>query len=287
MLSYLDLLHKILSEGNRKENRTGISTISMSGAMFEHDMAKGFPLLTTKKMGLKNIATELEFFIKGITDKDWLKRRKCNIWNEWCSPDIVQYSHDNRVRERMAAERELGPIYGWQWRNFGGTYIDYKTKCTDGFDQLAWAVNELDVNPSNRRVIVSAWNPIDIPRMALPPCHYSFQILINNEKLDLIWQQRSCDTILGIPYNIASYALLLKLIAAQLGREEGKLIGQLGDVHIYSNHHDGMKKQLDRTPYPSPQVTLDNFTNIFDWKYTDFTLHNYISHPAIRFEVAI
>lgn len=287
MKEYHKIVRKVINKGVAKSNRTKIPTIAIAGAMFEHDMADGFPLITTKKMGIKSISAELEFFIKGITDKKWLQDRGCNIWNEWCSPVIVPYGHDKETQNRMAAERELGPIYGWQWRNFGGTYVDYKTECIDGFDQLLYAIMTLEKDLNDRRAIVSAWNPVDLHKMALPPCHWGFQLFVNNGKLCLTWIQRSVDVALGLPYNITSYGLLLILLANQLGLEPGKLIGELGDVHIYTNHISGLKKQLERDFRPLPEITIPVFKNVFDWEYDQVKLNNYCPHSAIKFNIAV
>ncbi|MDD2758237.1 MAG: thymidylate synthase, partial [Patescibacteria group bacterium] len=280
MKAYLDIVRKILETGERKENRTGVDAISIAGAMFEHDMSLGFPLLTTKKMPFKIMAAELEFFIKGLTDKEWLKEKKCHIWDEWASPKKVPYGHDEETKTKMAAERDLGPIYGFQWRHFNADYNTYDTDYTGkGIDQLKQLVDKLKSNPSDRRMIVSAWNPIKIPEMALPPCHYAFQVTVINGKLNLLWNQRSVDTMLGLPFNISSYALLLHLLAKESGLKAGKLVGFLADTHIYVNHLDGAKEQITRDPntYPLPQIVTDNFTSIFDWKSEDTHLENYQS----------
>lgn len=290
MQAYLDIVRKILETGERKENRTGVDAISIAGAMFEHDMSLGFPLLTTKKMPFKVMATELEFFIKGLTDKEWLKERKCHIWDEWASPKKVPYGHDNETKAKMSAERDLGPIYGFQWRHFNADYESYDSDYSGkGVDQLKQIVDRLKSNPSDRRMIVSAWNPIKIPEMALPPCHYAFQVTVINGKLNLLWNQRSVDTMLGLPFNISSYALLLHLLAKESGLKEGKLAGFLADTHIYVNHLDGAKEQLNRDPntYPLPQIITENFTSIFDWKAADTQLINYQSYPKIEFPIAI
>lgn len=287
MEKYFNIVRDVLNSGTAKSNRTKIPTIAIAGAMFKHDMRHGFPLLTTKKMGIKSISAELEFFIKGITDKRWLQERGCTIWNEWCSPMVVPYGHDEETQRKMFEERELGPIYGWQWRNFGGTYIDYKTKCTNGFDQLAWAVETIKNDPNDRQVIVSSWNPIDKPKMALPPCHWGFQLFMNDGRLCLSWVQRSIDVALGLPYNIASYGLLLLLIAEHIGMEPGTLVGKLSDVHVYTNHISGLKKQLERDPQTLPRIILPGFKNVFDWEYNQVKLINYHSHPAIKFDIAV
>ncbi len=286
--SYLKIINKILEEGMEKSDRTGTGTIAIAGAMFEHDMIDGFPLLTTKKVPFRLIASELEFFIKGITDKNWLRNRNNHIWDEWCSPDKVSYSHDPETKKKMMEENELGPIYGWQWRNFGAKYIAHDQPAQGkGVDQLKVLVEKLKTNPDDRRMIVSAWNPVDFHRMALPPCHYNFQVTVINGRLNLMWNQRSVDTMLGLPFNIASYALLLHLLAKEAGLKEGKLIGFLGDVHIYKNHMDGVKEQLLREPKQLPKIKTNNFTSIFDWKHEDTIVEDYDPHPAIKFEIAV
>lgn len=290
MKTYLDIVRKILDTGERKENRTGVDAITMAGAMFEHDMSLGFPLLTTKKMPFKIMATELEFFIKGLTDKEWLKERKCHIWDEWASPKKVAYGHDEETKAKMSAERDLGPIYGFQWRHFNADYDSFNTDYAgQGIDQLKQIVDKLKSNPGDRRMIVSAWNPIKIPDMALPPCHYAFQVTVINGKLNLLWNQRSVDTMLGLPFNIASYALLLHLLAKESGLKEGKLVGFLADTHIYINHLDGAKEQISRDPslYPLPRIETQNFTSIFDWKAEDTQLLDYQSFPKIEFPIAV
>ena len=288
MKAYLDIVQKILDHGFRKTNRTGVDALSIAGAMFEHDMSLGFPLLTTKKMPYRMVFSELEFFIRGITDKEWLKEHKNSIWNEWCSPDVVPYGNDEQTKAKMKSERELGPIYGWQWRNFGARYTSYNTApAGNGIDQLKNVVQTLKKDPDNRRMIVNAWNPCDLHRMALPPCHYSFQVTVIDGKVNLLWNQRSVDVALGLPFNIASYGCLLHLLAKEAGLGEGKLIGFLGDTHIYVNHINAISLQLIRTPKALPQIKTNNFTSIFDWHYTDTVIENYDPHPAIKFEIAV
>lgn len=320
MKQYLDILDNCLRNGTWSDNRTGIKTLRIpSGATFEHDMSTGFPLVTTKKMGLKNIATELEFFVRGITDKKWLQDRKCHIWDEWANPEkwILLYEEKLNLyeeqgyqptpeekieirNEAMNQERDLGPIYGFQWRHFGGKYefdpnridinpIDNFDKQRPGVDQVANAIHEIKNNPTNRRIIVNAWNPVDMPQMALPPCHVMHQLLVQNGKLNLIWTQRSCDMFLGIPYNIASYALLLMLYAKEAGLKPGVLKGELHDVHIYENHIDQVKSQLTRTPYKLPNVEIPdkNWNGMLKWHAEGgFNLKNYICHEKLRGEVA-
>ena len=320
MQAYLDILGDIYKNcTDVRDNRTGTPDIGIGhGATFVHDMADGFPLITTKKMGLKNIATELEFFIRGITDKKWLTDRKCKIWNEWANPVKVEQTYNMKVamleeggpltpaqkqivRNSVADyERDLGPIYGFQWRHFGGEYqwdpkrieinpSDNFNPEKPGIDQVANAIDKLKNNPNDRRILVSAWNPVDFPQMALPPCHVMHQLIARNGKLNLIWTQRSCDMFLGIPYNIASYALLLLLSAKEAGMTPGILKGEFHDAHIYTNHLDQVREQLTRKPHPLPTVEIpdENWHGMLNWSADGgFKLHDYICHEKLTGAVA-
>jgi thymidylate synthase len=288
MKTYLDIVRKVLDTGFRKENRTGVDALTVAGAMFEHDMAAGFPLLTTKKVPFRLVASELEFFIKGITDKEWLRGKNNHIWDEWCSPEKVPYGNDGETRARMMAERDLGPVYGWQWRRFGADYAGWdKPPERQGRDQLKAAVDTLKKDPDSRRMIVSAWNPLDLGRMALPPCHYAFQLTVIDRKLNLLWNQRSVDVALGLPFNIASYGCLLHLLAKEAGLGEGKLIGFLGDTHIYVNHEAALREQLGREPRTLPAIKTETFTSVFDWSSDDSAIQGYDPYPAIKFDIAV
>ena len=290
MRAYLDIVRNVLEYGERKENRTGTDTIAIAGAMFEHDMDAGFPMLTTKKVPFKAVASELEFFIKGLTDKKWLQDRNNHIWDEWANPKKAPYGHDEAAKAKMKNERDLGAIYGFQWRHFNAEYKNYDSNYTgQGIDQLKKLTETLKTNPNDRRMIVSAWNPSMLSQMGLPPCHYCFQVTVINGKLNLLWNQRSVDTMLGLPFNIASYALLLHLLAKESGLKEGKLVGFLADTHIYVNHIDGAKEQLTRDPniYPLPTLQTENFTSIFDWKCENSKVLNYQSFPKIEFAIAV
>ena len=283
-LEYLRILNKILTSeyAVKKSNRTGIDTISISGEQFQHDMRIGFPLLTTKKMGIKNISAELEFFIKGYSDKKWLQERNCNIWDSWCNPLKVSYANDELTKTKMKNESDLGRIYGVQWR-------DWKTADNKSFDQLNDVILRAKKDPLDRRLIVTAWRPDEFNQQALPPCHYTWQILSNGIFLDLIWIQRSNDFPVGNPYNIASYALLLMLLSKELNLIPRLLTGQFADVHIYENQIEGVKEQLSRIPYDLPTLKIpnENWNGIFNWKYTDLILENYIHHSKIIFPVAV
>ena len=317
MKAYLDILDNIMTNSHDlRMNRTGIPDIGLSaGAVFEHDMSNGFPLVTTKKMGLKNIATELEFFLRGITDKKWLQDRNCHIWDEWANPIKVEQKYNIAAAQLphmtapeqtvtrnaiMDAERDLGPIYGFQWRHFGGEYqwdqkridanpTDNFNPQNPGLDQVQSAINKLKNNPNDRRILVSAWNPIAIPQMALPPCHVMHQLVVRDGKLSLIWTQRSCDMFLGVPYNIASYALLLLLYAKEAGLKPGTLKGELHDAHIYQNHIPQVREQLKRKPYPLPTVEIpnENWRGMLNWSASNgFKLKNYLCHEKLRGAVA-
>jgi thymidylate synthase len=290
MKSYLDIVRRVMTEGVEKENRTGVNTIAIAGAMFEHDMNLGFPMLTTKKMPFNVIKTELEFFIRGLTDKEWLKERKNNIWNEWAHPKKAPYGHDTESKQRMLEERDLGPVYGFQWRHFNAPYLNHNSDYTNqGIDQLSRVIDTLKTNPNDRRMLVMAWNPLKLGEMALPPCHYGFQVTVIDGKLNLLWNQRSVDVMLGLPFNIVSYATLLHLLAKETGLGEGKLVGFLADTHIYVNHLTGAHEQLSRDPdkFPLPRIETANFSSIFDWCHTDTDLIGYESYPKISFDIAV
>lgn len=282
MNDYLLLIRQVLSEGAIRKNRTGVNAKTIIGAIFKHDMNKGFPLLTTKKVAFKSVKVELEFFIKGYSDKNWLQERGCTIWDEWCNPEKIPSDLTGEERkERQKKESDLGPIYGVQWRNFSH---DQKVQ---GVDQLKQAIEKLKKDPNDRRIIVTAWNPLQLSKMALPPCHVLFHLTTLEGRLNLTWFQRSCDLMLGIPFNIASYGLLLHLIAKTTNLKEGQLVGMLSDVHIYENHLDGAKVQLERTPKKLPELETKDDVDIFSWTHEDTKLINYQHDEAISFEVAV
>ena len=290
MRAYLELLQGILVYGENKKNRTGIDTLSVTGEIFSHDMRIGFPLLTTKKMNIKNIAVELEFFIKGLKDKKWLQDRGCHIWDEWGNPVNVYNSVNDLKRikgivtheEKLKIQKEemdLGPIYGNQWR-------DWNWSSKDQFQDM---IDLLKSEPTSRRNMVMAWNPSLLHYMALPPCHYSFQVLSDGTNLDLLFNMRSVDVFLGLPYDIASYAILMKLIAKETHLKARKLVAFLADTHIYNNHKEQARLQLTREPKELPNLLIrdDNWTGINNWTFEDYELLGYESHPAIKAEVAI
>jgi len=290
MKKYLEIVNKVICDGISKSDRTGTGTKSVAGSFFEHEMSEGFPLLTTKRVPFNLVASELEFFIKGYTDKRWLQERNNHIWDEWCSPEKVPYGHSEEIKKAMMEERDLGCIYGFQWRHFNGRYIDYS--CSEynnlgGVDQLKNLVDTLKTNPDDRRMIVTAYNPLQLHMMALRPCHYGFQVTVSGGKLNLMWSQASVDCFLGLPFNIASYGLLLHLLCMETGYAAGRLVGFLGDTHIYNNHIEQVKTQLSRTPTELPFVKTNKFASIFDWEYTDTEVVGYKHQPGIKAPIAI
>lgn len=264
MKQYHDLLKHVLENGTLKEDRTGTGTISVFGYQMRFDLQKGFPLLTTKKVHLKSIIHELLWFLKGETNVSYLHENKVSIWDEWADK-----------------EGNLGPIYGYQWRSW--TSSEGKV-----VDQISELINTISKNPDSRRLIVSAWNPGEIHKMALPPCHILFQFYVAEGKLSCQLYQRSADIFLGVPFNIASYALLTLMVAQVTGLEPGEFIHTFGDAHIYKNHLEQVNLQLSREFKPLPTMTLNNdVKSIFDFKYEDFVLSGYEPHPAIKASVAV
>lgn len=261
MKIYLDLLRQILETGAPRHDRTGVGTIGLFGHQLRFDLSKGFPLVTTKKVHLKSIIHELLWFLGGDTNTAYLKAHGVSIWDEWAD-----------------SNGDLGPIYGAQWRNWNG----------DGIDQIKDVIQTIKTNPDSRRMMVSAWNPSQLKDMALPPCHAFFQFYVQDGKLSCQLYQRSADVFLGVPFNIASYALLTMMVAQVCGLVAGDFIHTFGDVHIYKNHLEQVGEQLSRTPYPLPTMRINRpVKDIFDFKYEDFELIGYQSHPAIKAPVAV
>jgi thymidylate synthase len=264
MEQYLDLLRHILKNGVQKSDRTGTGTVSTFGYQMRFNLQEGFPLVTTKKLHLKSIIYELLWFLKGDTNITYLKEHGVRIWDEWASEN-----------------GDLGPVYGKQWRSWEGA--DGKT-----YDQIKDVLEQIKTNPDSRRMIVNAWNVGDLSKMALMPCHALFQFYVADGKLSCQLYQRSADVFLGVPFNIASYALLTMMMAQVSGLQPGDFIHTFGDVHIYSNHLEQVHTQLERKPYPLPAMKLNPaVTNLFDFTYEDFTLENYQSHPPIKAPVAV
>ena len=264
MKQYLDLMRTILDEGHYKSDRTGTGTYSIFGYQMRFDLQKGFPLLTTKKLHLRSIIYELLWFLRGDTNIQYLHDHNVTIWDEWADEN-----------------GDLGPVYGKQWRSW---------EAPDGriIDQITSLIEQLKRNPDSRRLIVSAWNPADVDQMALPPCHTMFQFYANDGQLSCQLYQRSADVFLGVPFNIASYALLTMMVAQVCGLQPKDFVHTFGDAHIYSNHVDQAKLQLSREPRPLPQMRINpEVKDIFGFQYEDFTLENYDPHPHIKAEVAV
>lgn len=264
MDAYLNLMKHVMTHGTIKSDRTGTGTLSVFGYQMRFDLSQGFPLVTTKKTHMRSIIHELLWFLKGDTNIRYLKDNKVSIWDEWAD-----------------AEGNLGPVYGQQWRSW---------KTADGrtIDQITQLIEQIKTNPDSRRLIVSAWNVGEIDKMALPPCHCFFQFYVADGKLSCQLYQRSADIFLGVPFNIASYALLVLMVAQVTGLKPGEFVHTLGDAHLYDNHIEQARLQLTRTPYPLPTMTLNPAVkNIFDFTFDDFTLTNYVSHPHISAPVAI
>ncbi|HET7358950.1 MAG TPA: thymidylate synthase [Rhodanobacteraceae bacterium] len=263
MRAYLDLLRHVLEQGTAKADRTGTGTRSVFGWQMRFDLAAGFPLVTTKKLHLKSIVQELIWFLRGDTNIAWLNERGVTIWDEWA--DI---------------HGELGPVYGKQWRAW--------PTAEGSVDQMAWVVDEIKRNPDSRRLVVSAWNVGELPKMALLPCHTLFQFYVAGGKLSCQLYQRSADIFLGLPFNIASYALLTRMMAQATGLQPGEFVHTLGDAHLYANHVEQAREQLSRVPRPLPTLRLNpEVRSLFDFRYEDVAIEGYEPHPAIRAPVAV
>ena len=264
MRQYLELMDRVLKTGVEKRDRTGTGTLSVFGHQMRFDLAEGFPLVTTKKMHVKSIIYELLWFLRGDTNVRWLQERGVTLWDEWADRN-----------------GELGPIYGHQWRSWPRDH-------SGTIDQITEVVAAIKRNPDSRRLIVTAWNPADIPKMALPPCHCLFQFYVADGRLSCQLYQRSADTFLGVPFNIASYALLTLIMAQVAGLKPGEFVHSFGDAHLYLNHLEQAREQLSRTPYPLPTMRINPaVTDILGFKYEDFTLENYQAHPHIKAEIAV
>ncbi len=271
MKQYLNLLSDVMEHGSDKGNRTGVWTRSVFGRQLRFDLQEGFPLLTTKKVHLKSIIYELLWFLKGDTNINYLKNHGVSIWDEWADEN-----------------GDLGPVYGAQWRNFGGHFMQKNGLSVKGVDQISELVGKLKNAPNDRRMIVSAWNPLDVSEMALPPCHMFYQCYVANGELSLLMYQRSCDLFLGVPFNIASYALLTMMLAQVCGLKAKEFIHSMGDTHLYNNHFEQAQLQMSREPRPLPKMIINpEVKNLDDFQFEDFKLEGYDPWPAIKADVAV
>ena len=280
MKQYLDLLQHVLDHGTKKSDRTGTGTLSVFGYQMRFDLSAGFPLLTTKKLHTRSIFHELLWFLKGETNVQYLKDNGVTIWDEWATTE--QCARFGR------SEGDMGPIYGHQWRNFGATKNPDGSYKNDGVDQISVLIETIKKNPSSRRLIVSGWNPKEADQVALPPCHTLFQFFVVDGKLSCQLYQRSADIFLGVPFNIASYALLTHMIAQVTGLEVGDFVHTIGDAHLYLNHLEQAKLQLSRTPKKLPTLKLNpERKSIFDFVYEDFVIEGYVPEPGIKAPIAV
>lgn len=319
---YLGLVNEVVNLGEWQDTRTQFRAksipfvnITVDIGQDENGIFTNFPLLTTKRVAFKTMSVELEGFIKGVTNKSWYQERGCKIWDSWCNPAAIEdhiymreFSYDESMTHEEATEEynsrkkaaqkeinDLGPIYGYQWRKFGEDYPPYDENDVyngipkgQGTDQLKSIVETLKTNPNDRRMVCSAWNPNQFHLMALPPCHILWHVVVINGVLHLGWYQRSCDLMLGVPFNIASYALLMCLLCKESGLKPGKLHGTLANCHIYENQMNGAIEQLTRDAHPLPKLDITNFSDIYNWSHKDCKLIDYQYEPAIDFgEVAV
>jgi len=307
MKAYLDIVERVLRKGKWKKpvrrNPDGSEvvlphdTLALANQVFTHDMKDGFPLLTTKRMPIQTILVELQGFINGITSKKWYQDNGCKIWNEWANPEkITGQTREEKLTQQLV-EDDLGPIYGYQWRHFGehygqepyeGEWAYESNGLKWGTDQLKEIVDRLHENPYDRRMVCSAWNPNQISKMALPPCHYAWNVTVIDDEINLFWAQRSCDLMLGVPFNIASYAALLTLLAKESGFKPGNLTGVLVDCHIYANQIPSAEEQIKREPRDLPQLEIldkpdGSKFSIFNWTYAEHIIHNYNPHKKLSF----
>lgn len=281
MQAYLDLLAQVRRNGERRSDRTGVGTLGLFGAQLRFDLSRGFPLVTTKKVHLRSIIEELLWFLAGRTDNQWLNERRVTIWDEWATPE--QCARFGRK------PGDLGPVYGHQWRNFGATRLADGSYARDGVDQIRRLLDDLRAKPASRRHIVTGWNPLEADQVALPPCHTLFQFHVSGDgRLSCQLYQRSADLFLGVPFNIASYALLTHMIAQVAGLRAGDFVHTFGDVHVYLNHLEQVDLQLTREPRPLPTLRLNPaVTDLFAFQAEDISVEGYDPHPAIKAPVAI
>ncbi len=283
---YKLLIQNVLENGNIRVVRSGGNTTSIHGQMIKHDLSSGFPLTTLRLIPFRLIASELEWSLKGKTDKRWLQERNNHIWNKWANPEKAAYGTDAASIDRMRNENDLGPLYGFQWRHFGAEYIDCDTDYSGkGFDQIKFILDRQYKKPFSKNLLVSSWNPSQIGQMSIPPCPFSFQIIRHGDKLNLSFFQRSVDAMIGLPFDFALYALLLHLFCLQTKLKEGSVVGFFNNVEIFEQHINSAKEIVDRQSNILPIIKTEKFERLDDWTYTDTSLENYNACPAMKLEV--
>jgi thymidylate synthase len=271
---YKEIIRECLIDGELRATRSGIDAYSILGKTIEHDMQLGFPLSTLRKMPEKGMRVETEFYLKGYTDKKWLKENGCHFWDYWKNP-------------KSEDENDLGPTYGFEWRNFGAEYISPNNYMGQGVDQIEWVLKELKQNPESKRLIVSQWNPKDIDKQAIPPCPFTFQLIKYGNKLNIIFYQQSADVCLGLPNDFAQHALLLHLFCLETGYQPGKVVGMFGQVELYKTHIDGAKELLNKPFMKYSTVLTKSFTTLFEWRFSDTNFINYNHGDKVNFPIAI
>jgi thymidylate synthase len=286
---YISLIKQVLADGTERITRSGAGTISIHGQMIKHDMSKGFPLTTMRSIPFRLVASELEWTLKGKTDKGSLNEKDNHIWDKFCNPKYVKdFKNNKETYDLMSKQNDLGPIYGFQWRHFGASYkgceADYQSQ---GFDQIQNLIDMLSKNTYSKRLLVTNWNPKDVPEMAVPSCPCMFQLIRHGDKLNLSFFQRSVDCMIGLPFDFAFHALLLHLFCLQTGLKEGSVVGFFNNVEIFSQHIDGAKELIKRKPRGLGILKTNNFENILNWKFQDTDLLEYIPNESLKFEVNI
>jgi thymidylate synthase len=286
---YLSIIKSVLEEGTERITRSGAGTISIHGQMIKHDISQGFPLTTLRSIPFRLIASELEWTLKGKTDKKSLNEMGNHIWDKFCNPKYVKnFKNDQETYDLMYKENDLGPIYGFQWRHFGAEYVGPDAEYNNqGFDQMQNLIDMLNKNTYSKRLIITNWNPKDIPEMAVPCCPCMIQLIRHGDKLNLSFFQRSVDCILGLPFDFAFHALLLHLLALQTGLQAGSVVGFFNNIEIFNQHIEGAKEILKRKPNELGTLNTKDFKDIFNWKFTDTELLNYKPNSSLKFEVNI
>jgi thymidylate synthase len=286
--SYKALIGRVLDRGVLRTNRTGFPNRCIFGETISHDLSEGFPLTTLRNIPIRLIASELDFYLKGLTDKRWLQERDNHIWDKFANSQKVKYGRDAEERAKMELENDLGPIYGFQWRHFGAEYRGSECDYTgEGIDQIKRIIERIKRHPDSKSLVVSGWNPAQIEQMAVPLCPFAFQIIRFGDQLNLSFFQRSIDCMVGLPFDFAQYALLLHLLALETNLKPGKVIGFFTNVEIFSSHEEGARELLTRDIYPLPMLRVKDFKGLDEWSYTDVVLENYQSNDRLKFEVVV